>query len=225
MRLAASLLILALFVTTGFADDKQKAEKLIRKITAMATDKSGRRMVSVTMADSFRMSRPSLVEQRRRLGLDYGSLFLAHELQAKGLTQSDLAAQLKSGKGVWQIGEQQNVDWGRIAADAKKLNAQIDDGIYRHFLNKKNNEADQQRDFDDKYDPVRDAVRTDFDVTSKEIVDAQARYVFWRDQASLLPGGRRMSTRDELTADYDRAKATHSTGGMSPPAMGGVPSQ
>ena len=225
MRLAASLLILALFGTTGFADDKQKAEKLIRKITAMATDKSGRRMVSVTMADSFRMSRPSLVEQRRRLGLDYGSLFLAHELQGKGLTQSDLAAQLKSGKGVWQIGEQQNVDWGRIAADAKKLNAQIDDGIYRHFLNKKNNQADQQRDFDDQYDPVRDAVRTDFDVTSKEIVDAQARYVFWRDQASLLPGGRRMSTRDELTADYDRAKATHSTGGMSPPAMGGVPSQ
>jgi hypothetical protein len=225
MRLAASLLILALFVTTGFADDKQKAENLIRKITAMATDKTGRRMVSVTMADSFKMSRSSLVEQRRRFGLDYGSFFLAHELQSKGLTQSDLAAQLKSGKSVWQIGEQQNVDWGRIAAAAKKLNAQIDDGIYRHFLNKKNNEADQQRDFDDKYDPVRDAVRTDFDVTSKEIVDAQARYVFWRDQAGLLPGGRRMSTRDELTADYDRAKATHSTGGMSPPAMGGVPSQ
>ena len=224
MTLAACLLVVALS-TIGFADDKQKAEKHIRKITAMATDKIGRRMVSVSMADAFKMSRPSLVEQRRLLGLDYGSFFVAHELQGKGLAQADLAAQLKSGKSVWQIGEQQQVDWGRIAADAKKLNAQIDDCIYRHFLNKKNNEADQQRDLDDKYDPVRDAVRTDFDVTSKEMVDAQARYVFWRDQAGLLPGGGRMSTRDELTADFDRAKATHTTGGMSPPAMGGVPSQ
>ena len=225
MRLAASLLILALFVTTGFADDKQKAEKQIRKITAMATDKTGRRMVSVSMADSLNLPRPTLVEQRRLLGLNYGSFFLAHELQGKGLAQSDLASQLKSAKGVWQIGDEQHVDWGRIATDAKKLNAQIDDCIYRHFLNRKNNEADQQRDLDDKYDPVRDAVRTDFDVTPKEMADAQARYVFWRDQAGHLPGGGRMRTRDELTAEFDRAKATHSTGGMSPPAMGGVPSQ
>jgi hypothetical protein len=224
MRLAACLLVVALS-TIGFADDKQKAEKHIRKITAMATDKTGRRLVSMSMADFLKLSRPSLVEQRRLLGLDYGSFFLAHELQGKGLSQSDLAAQLKSGKSVWQIGEQQQADWGRIAADAKKLNAQIDDCIYRHFLNKKNNEADQQRDLDDKYDPVRDAVRTDFDVTPKEMVDAQARYVFWRDQAGLLPSGGRMSTRDELTADFDRAKATHTTGGMTPPAMGGVPSQ
>ena len=224
MRLAACLLVVALS-TIGFADDKQKAEKHIRKITAMATDKTGRRMVSVSMADSFKVSRPSMVEQRRLLGLDYGSFFLAHELQSRGLTQSDLAAQLKSGKSVWQIGEQRHADWGQIAADAKKLNAQIDDGIYRHFLNKKNNEADQQRDLDDKYDPVRDAVRTDFDITPKEMADAQARYVFWRDQAGLLPSGGRMSTRDELTADFDRAKATHTTGGMTPPAMGGVPSQ
>jgi ribosome-binding protein aMBF1 (putative translation factor) len=224
MRLAACLLVVALS-TIGFADDKQKAEKHIRKITAMATDKTGRRIVSVSMADSFKVSRPSMVEQRRLLGLDYGSFFLAHELQGKGLTQSDLAAQLKSGTSVWQIGEQRHADWGQIAADAKKLNAQIDDGIYRHFLNKKNSEADRQRDLDDKYDPVRDAVRTDFDVTPKEIVDAQARYIFWRDQAGLVPGGGRMSTRDELTAEFDRAKATHTTGGMSPPAMGGVPSQ
>jgi len=224
MRLAACLLVVALS-TIGFADDKQKAEKHIRKITAMATDKTGRRIVSVSMADSFKVSRPSMVEQRRLLGLDYGSFFLAHELQGKGLTQSDLAAQLKSGTSIWQIGEQRHADWGQIAADAKKLNAQIDDGIYRHFLNKKNSEADRQRDLDDKYDPVRDAVRTDFDVTPKEIVDAQARYIFWRDQAGLVPGGGRMSTRDELTAEFDRAKATHTTGGMSPPAMGGVPSQ
>jgi ribosome-binding protein aMBF1 (putative translation factor) len=224
MRLAACLLVVALS-TIGFADNKQKAEKHIRKIAAMATDKTGRRIVSVSMADSFKVSRPSMVEQRRLLGLDYGSFFLAHELQDKGLTQSDLAAQLKSGTSVWQIGEQRHADWGQIAADAKKLNAQIDDGIYRHFLNKKNTEADRQRDLDDKYDPVRDAVRTDFDVTPKEIVDAQARYIFWRDQAGLVPGGGRMSTRDELTAEFDRAKATHTTGGMSPPAMGGVPSQ
>jgi hypothetical protein len=225
MRLAACLLVVALFATTGFADDKQKAEKQIRKITAMATDKTGRRMVSVSMADSFKTPRPSLVEQRRLLGLDYGSFFLARELQGKGPLQSDLAAQLKSGKSVWQIAQEQHADWGRIAADAKKLNAQVDDGVYRHFLNKKNNEADQQRDLDDKYDPVRDAVRTDFDVTPKEMADAQARYIFWRDQAGLLSGGGRMSTRDELTAEFDRAKATHTTGGMSPPAMGGVPSQ
>ena len=52
MRLAACLLVVALS-TIGFADDKQKAEKHIRKITAMATDKIGRRKVMILTVLNF----------------------------------------------------------------------------------------------------------------------------------------------------------------------------
>src|SRR3981081_2949909 len=94
----AWVLSLLLFVTTSVVasgDDRQKAEKQVRKITAMATDKIGRRMVSMSIADSFKIPRPDLVEERRRIGLDYGSFFVAHELVASGAKMIDIES------GVW----------------------------------------------------------------------------------------------------------------------------
>ena len=97
----AWLLSLLLFVPT-FAgasdDDRQKAEKQVRKITAMATDKIGRRMVSMSIADSFKIPRPELVEERRRMSLDYGSFFVAHELLASGVKVTEIALRLRAGK-------------------------------------------------------------------------------------------------------------------------------
>jgi len=226
MRLPACLLLLTVsLLTAAFSDDQSKAEKQVRKITAMATDKTGRAIVSMSMADFLKIARPMLIDERRKIGLDYGSFFIEQELLEKGASLSDIEGSMKSGKTIWEIGGEQHVDWNRVAADARKLNAQIDDHIYRHFLNKKNYEADERRNFEDKYDPVRDAVRTDFNVTPKEMVDAQARYVFWRDQAGLLANsGKRMTADEWNAARLDHSTATHDTnGGISPPAAGGLP--
>jgi hypothetical protein len=228
MRLLACLIPLSLSLSiSAFPDDQPKAEKQVRKITAMATDKTGRGLVSMSMADFLNVVRPRLVDDRRKIGLDYGSFFVEQKLLEYGAKLSDVQSGLKSGKTIWQIGAEQQADWNRIASDAKKLNGQIDDRIYRHFLNKKNYEADERRDFEDKYDPVRDAVRTDFNVTPKEIVDAQARYVFWRDQAGQLAGtGKKMTSDQWNAARLDHAGATHDTnGGISPPAAGGLPAR
>jgi hypothetical protein len=224
----ARLLSLALALTISVvasSDDRQKAEKQVRKIAAMATDKTGRRMVSMSIADSLKLPRPEVVEERRRIGLDYGSFFVAHELLARGVRMTDLRSGLSAGKTIWQIGDERRADWKQIAAAAKKQNTKIEDYIYRHFLNKKNDEADRERDLADKYDVGRDAVRTDFDVTPKEMFEAQTRYIFWRDEAGKAQGsGGHMTSRDRMAARMDHADSQHNTnGGIAAPAAGGLP--
>ena len=221
MRLAAWLVLLALTVPC-LADDRERAEKQLRRITAMATDKTGRCMVSMNVADFFKLPRPVLVEQRRQMILDYGSYFLFQELQRAGVSIDALVNSLKSQQTIWQVADQQHPDWDRIADDAKKVNSQIDDSIYRHFLNKKYLEADQQRDFDDKYDPVKDAVRTDFDITPKEMADAQTRYILWRNRAGAIQASGHMTSQNQLSAQYDRTAANHGREGTSAPPAGGI---
>src|ERR1700722_15037863 len=100
MTNATRILILALTVTLAlpaFCDDQQKAEKELIKITAMATDFTGRRAVNLTMAETFSVPRPKLVEDRGLTGLNYGSLFVAEQLVKNGVGLEDIAAQLKSG--------------------------------------------------------------------------------------------------------------------------------
>ena len=55
------------------ADDQQKAKKQINRIIAMATDSTGRRIVSMTISDALGVSRRELVRERRQTGLNYGS--------------------------------------------------------------------------------------------------------------------------------------------------------
>jgi len=221
MRLAACLVLLALSAI-ALADDRQRAEKQIRKITAMATDKTGRCMVSMNLSDFFKVPRPTLVEERRQMSLDYGSYFLFQELQRGGVAMIDLVDGLKSQKTVWQLADEHHADWGHIGDDAKKLNNQIDDSIYRHFLNKKYLGVDRQRDFDDKYDPIKDAVGTDFDLTPKEMVDAQARYILWRNRASAIQSSGHMTSQSELSAQYDRTAASRGREGTAAPPAGGI---
>ena len=220
-----SLLLSVTISAVASGDDRQKAEKQVRKITAMATDRIGRRMVSMSIADTLKIPRPDLVEERCRIGLDYGSFFIAHELVAIGVKMTDIVSALSSGKTIWQIGDEQHANWNQIAADAKKQNSRIEDYIYRHFLNKKNDEADQERDRAEKYDIARDAVRTDFNVTPQEMVDAQARYIFWRDEAGKAQGsGGHMTAGDMMAARMDHARAQHNkNGGVTAPSVGGAP--
>src|SRR5258708_5946839 len=122
-----SLLLLLTTSEVASGDDRRRAEKQVRKITAMATDKTGRRMVSMSIADSFKIPRPDLVEERRRIGLDYGSFFVAHQLVATGVKMIEIMSGLKTGKTIWEIADEHHADWRRIAADAKKQNSKIED--------------------------------------------------------------------------------------------------
>ena len=226
MRRSACYLLLVISVTisAAFSDDQEKAEKQARKITAMAVDNTCRSMVSMSMADKLKIARPTMVAERRRMGLDYGSFFVARELLAGGAQMTQLVSELKAGKTVWQIGNQLHANWGQIAGNAKKQNSKIEDYIYRHFLNKKNTEADQLRDLEDKYDPALDAMRADFMVTPQEVVEAESRYVFWRDQAGKGAGlGRHMTSAEEQAANMDHADTRHDTNGVAAPAAGGLP--
>ncbi|MGH9511272.1 MAG: hypothetical protein ACRD2U_03950 [Terriglobales bacterium] len=175
------VMILALAITIpAFSNDQQKAEKQLHKITAMATDATGRRVVSITVADAFEAKRPDLVMERRTMQINYGDLIIAHQLVKSGTKMDDIAAQLKSGKNMGDVANAQHADWKEIAAEAKKLNAKMEDNLYKHFLNGK---ADAARDVADGYDPTIDGVAADNSVSKDEIAEAQNTYQLWRDRA------------------------------------------
>ena len=85
----------------------------------MATDATGRAIVNQSMAEMFAVKRLNLVSERRDTGLNYGGLFVAHELTKNGLAMKDVAARLKSGKGIFQIGADASANWKEINDHAK----------------------------------------------------------------------------------------------------------
>ncbi len=157
-RVVRCLAIFLITATAGtaFADDEQKAEKQLRMMTAMSRDDTARSIISRTFADVFKMARPELVAERTTVGLNYGSLFRAHELISSGSSMQQIAAELRTRKTVLEVAKSSGVDWKRIAADAKKMNSRSSDNIYRHFP----------------------------DATPEELVKAQTEHVFWRNLAA-----------------------------------------
>jgi len=214
-----SFCLLALLLATALAhpawgDDQQKAEKQVHKVTAMATDATGRRVVSATVADTLSAKRPDLVMERRTMNINYGDLFIAHELVKKGMKMDDIAAQLKSGKKMADIANEQHLDWKQLASDAKKLNSKIEDNLYKHFLNGK---ADADRDAAENYDPTIDGVAADNDVSKDEIADAEHTYLVWRDRAEQARGSK-LDTSSEKAAQGARGDPVRSKAGkISPP--------
>jgi len=212
--------IFAILVATALAhpawgDEQQKAEKQLHKVTAMATDATGRRVVSATVADTLQVKRPDLVMERRTMNVNYGYIFIAHQLVKQGMKMDDIAAQLKSGKKMADIANAQHVDWKQLAGDAKKLNSKIEDNLYKHFLNGK---ADAERDAAENYDPTIDGVAADSDVSKDEIAEAEHTYVTWRDRADQARGSS-LDTSSEKAAQGARGDPVRSKAGkLSPPS-------
>jgi hypothetical protein len=199
-----------------WADDQQKAEKQLHKITAMATDATGRRVVSSTVADWLEAKRPDLVTERRAMNINYGDLYIAHQLVKQGMKSEDIAAQLKSGKKMVEIANAQHLDWKEVAGDAKKLNTKMEDNLYKHFLNGK---ADADRDAAEGYDPTIDGVAADNDVSKDEIADAEHTYLLWRDRADQARGSK-LDTSSENAAQGARGDPVRTKAGkLSPPAQ------
>src|SRR5215475_7287554 len=145
LEMRQALLILAITLTSSlavFADDQQKADKEIRKINAMAWDSTARAVVNKSLSETLKMDRSQLIQERRELGLNYGCLFVAHELALNGSSMKDIAASLKGGKSIVQISNEYNANWKQIAADGKKLNSKIEDNLYKYFVASQSDKAE-----------------------------------------------------------------------------------
>jgi hypothetical protein len=208
-----AVLVLSLAIP-AFGDDQQKAEKQLHRITAMATDATGRRVVSATVADTLEVKRPDLVTERRTMNLNYGDLFVAHILVKNGTKMDDIAAQLKAGKKFDQIANEQHADWKQIASDAKKLDSKVEDNLYNHFLDGK---PLADRDAAENYDTNIDGVTADNDVSKDEIADAERTYLLWRDRADQKKGSS-LDTSSEKAAQGSRGDPVRSKAGkLAPP--------
>ena len=223
-RIVRSLVVLSVLAAAlpALADDQEKANKEIIKVRAMAVDATGRAVVSRALSDVTGVKRPDLLQQRQSMNLDYGSLFVAEELIKSGAKPEDLAVQLRSGKMIAQLANDQHVNWKQLAADAKKLNSKIDDCLYKHFLNVK---ADKERDLEEKYDVSRDAVPSDsgVDVPKPEIEAAAERFNMWKDRALAAGGSHHvMDTAEQQAAysDHDRAGGPVGNGAAGAAAAG-----
>ena len=207
-----SVLCVVIFLLLGvgaFADDQDKAEKQIRMMTAMSRDDTARSIISRTFADVFKIQRQQLVAERKSVGLNYGGLFLAHELLQSGARMEQIANELHSRKSMLEITKASHADWKHIAAEAKKMNNRINDAIYKHFLHSK---ADAERDRLEHYSPSVDLVRADGDSAPEEVVKAQAQYVFWRNLAAPIsdnPADRSSPTAHSYEQDREDIAITH----------------
>jgi hypothetical protein len=210
-----SSLVLALILMsslTVFADDQQKADKEIRKITAMAWDSTGRAVVNKSLSEMLKVARPQLVEERRELNLNYGSLFIAHELSLNGSNMKDIATSIKGGKSIIQVSTESNANWKQIAADARKLNSKIEDNLYKQFLRSESEKAE--------YDTTQDGVKADNDVSKQDIAEAQQTYIRWRERAAQLgKHSQQTGLQDEQAIRKDRPDPVRT---MPTPGMGGA---
>jgi hypothetical protein len=137
-------------------------------------------------------------------------MFLVLELVKGGAKMDDIAAQLKAGKRLGEIARDLHPDWKAIAADAKKLNAKIDDGLFKHFLNEK---VDNQRDVADKYVVANDNVPDDHKIEKSDIDAAAERFQMWKDRAIAAAGKHhQMDTAEQQAAFYDHDRSGGPTG-------------
>jgi len=214
-----AFLVIAIVLTSSLAvsaDDQQKAEKEIRKINAMAWDSTARAVVNKSVSETFKVSRAQLAEERRAMELNYGSLFLAHELGSNGPSLKDIAASLKNGKSIMQVSNESNANWKQIAADAKKLNSKIEDNLYKNFLR---SQADKFQD-QSEYDADHDGVKADNDVSKQDLTEAQQTYLRWRERASQVgKNSQQAGLHDEQAIRKDRPDPVRT---MPTPGMGGA---
>src|SRR5579884_1480816 len=137
MKLYLAILLIAASAIPVFSDDREKAAKQIRMMTALSRDDTVRSIISRAFADTFKVQRSELVAERKSLGLNYGALFLANELASSGCKMQQISSAVRAHQTMLEISNSCQANWKRIAADAKKMTNRINDGIYKHFLHDK----------------------------------------------------------------------------------------
>jgi hypothetical protein len=180
------LLLVLLLASAAVADDQQKTQKFLNKVSAMATDPTGKRAVSLAVSDTMSIPRDEIARMRHLMNINYGDTLLAYSLVQAGMKIEDVMAQLRQGKSLAQLANDRHVDWKQILSNAKKTNSKIDDNLLKHFA-KRN--GDPEHALNDGYNPYIDTVKADGNVSPDEIVEAQRRYQFLYDHSGAPPGG------------------------------------
>lgn len=220
------------------ANDQQKAQKELNKVTALARDFTGRTVVNLSMSQTLNVPRTTLVQERADTGLNYGSLFLASELVKSGATMPDIAAQLKAGKKVTDVANDRHADWKAIAEDAKKFNGTVDRNLYKYFISEKRSATPVAMKtapaVADEYDVHHDGVKADADDASdKDIEDAQNRFLMLKKSAADAKGDNKtLGLGDERIGYSDHTQgpgavgtgaggSTNTNTGTTAPGFGG----
>jgi hypothetical protein len=219
VRFCAVMLVLSAALP-AFSDDQDKANKELAKVTAMAWDATGRGAVNRAVSDVTGVKRSDLAQQRQSTNLNYASVFIVEELVKSGAKIDEIVAQLKAGQTIAQVANDNHANWKELALDAKKVNARINDVLYKHFLNI---DADKQRDLDDKYDASVDLLEKDKEVPKPDLEAAADRYNLWKDRAFAAGGSHKgMDRAAEQAAYYDHVRngGPQGTPGSGPTAGG-----
>ncbi len=214
-RTVLAIILAAIVVLPATAEDRQKAAKQLNRITALAADVTGRRVVSMSVADMLEAKRADLVRQRRALNLNYGEIFLVHQLTAGGTPLEDITSRLRFGKNILQVAEDLHVDWKQVLSNAKKLNGKIEKNLYEYFVDPK---EDKGREAEETYNVFVDIAKADAVIGEDDLDSARDVYMRLRGLAAQRAGqhGTTLSTMDEKTAwrDHTSDKA------LTPPQTG-----
>jgi hypothetical protein len=237
-RIFTCLLALLIAVPAA-ANDQQKAQKELNKVTALTRDFTGRTVVNLSMSQTLNVPRTTLVQERAETGLNYGSLFLASELVKSGATMPDIAAQLKGGKKITDIANDRHADWKAIAEAAKKFNGAVDRNLYKYFLIEKRSATPIAMKTSvppaaDEYDVHHDGVKADADDASDQEIDyAKNRFLTLKKSAADAKGDNRtLGLGDERIGYSDHTQgpgavgtgaggSTNTNTGTTAPGFGG----
>jgi hypothetical protein len=202
VRWTAIILVLAAAVP-AFSDDQKAAEKQIAKIKAMAWDQTAREAVNKSVADTYKADRNQLIQARRLMNVDYGSMFLLEEISATGVNLDDLAVEIKGGKTAVQIANERKVDWKKIQADAKKMNALIEKNLFNQLGKPNTTKAENTAS---KYDPATDGLAVDNEVPADQIAEAGDTYRRISGMVGDAKKANRIDDAGELTAGRDQIR-------------------
>ena len=202
VRWMAIILVLAAAVP-AFSDDQKGAEKQIAKIKAMAWDQTAREAVNKSVADTYKLDRNQLIQARRLLNIDYGSMFLLQEISATGVSMDELGGEIKGGKTAVQIANERKVDWKKIQADAKKMNALIEKSLFDQLGKPNSTKAAETAAH---YDPATDGLAVDNEVPADQISEAGDTF---RRISGLVTDAKKANRIDDagaLTAGRDQIR-------------------
>lgn len=213
MRLKVTILVLVIGIVAAqafAASDRQKTEKQINRISAMAADLTGRRAVNLSMSQQLSVSRQDLVAQRRANNITYGTLFLLRQVTSSDEAFNQAVAQIKTGKQPFDVAEASHVDWKAVGNAAKKLNSKIEDNLYKYFVNNDSEVSAGDKTSVGAYDPAFDSVMADSEVSKQDLAEAQDTYLFWRGRAT---------GKKDATLEHNKEQAARQT--VDPVRKGG----
>ncbi len=204
-------IVLGIVAAQAFgASDRQKAEKQINKVSAMAADLTGRRAVNLSMSQQLNIPRKDLVAQRRANNINYGTLFLLRQVISTDEAFNQAIAELKAGKQPFDVAEASHADWKSIGNAAKKLNSKIEDNLYKYFMNNESEVSAADKASIETYDPAFDSVMADSEVSKQDLAEAQDTYLFWRGRAT---------GKKDATLEHNKEQAARQT--VDPVRKGG----